>query len=51
MVPHVLLFSSGEVTPFTLELKPAWDAPSWLVASDGLSRVRPTREYDDLLNA
>ena len=39
-LPRVILFSSGEVTPFKLFLEPEWDAPAWEVSSDGISRVR-----------
>lgn len=39
-LPEVILFSSGEVTPFTVHMEPRWDAPAWEVASDGISRTR-----------
>jgi general secretion pathway protein H len=42
-LPQVVLFSSGEVTPFTVHLEPQWDSRSWTVASDGISRVRAER--------
>lgn len=42
-LPGVILFSSGEVTPFTLYLEPGWDAPAWEVSSDGISRTRARR--------
>ncbi|MEZ5561149.1 MAG: type II secretion system minor pseudopilin GspH [Pseudomonadales bacterium] len=42
-LPKVILFSSGEVTPFTLTLRPLWDALPWTVTSDGLSRVSAVR--------
>jgi general secretion pathway protein H len=45
-LPKVILFSSGEVTPFTLFMEPDWDAPAWEVSSDGISRTRAERaEY------
>ena len=43
-LPHIILFSSGEVTPFRWYLDPAWDAPSWVVSSDGLEEARIERE-------
>lgn len=42
-LPEVILFSSGEVTPFTVHLEPEWDTPAWRVASDGISRARAER--------
>lgn len=39
-LPQVLLFSSGEVTPFEIHLEPPGDRRAWVVKSDGLSRVR-----------
>lgn len=42
-LPKVILFSSGEVTPFTVYLEPEWDTASWEVSSDGLSRVEAER--------
>ena len=39
-LPQVLLFSSGEVTPFKLYLEPQWNTRTWIVSSDGLSPVR-----------
>lgn len=42
-LPEVILFSSGEVTPFSLFLEPEWEAPPWEVSSDGLSRVQAQR--------
>jgi general secretion pathway protein H len=42
-LPRLLVFSSGEITPFTLRLSPEHDAPGWAVSSDGLSRARPQR--------
>ncbi|MEZ5550350.1 MAG: type II secretion system minor pseudopilin GspH [Pseudomonadales bacterium] len=43
-LPQILLFSSGEITPFSLYLEPGERAPAWLVASDGLSRVTASRD-------
>lgn len=39
-LPQVLLFSSGEVTPFKVFLEPEPDGQTWIVRSDGLSTVR-----------
>ena len=42
-LPQILLFSSGEVTPFTISLEPEWRDAAWLVSSDGLSAARAHR--------
>ncbi len=42
-LPQVILFSSGEVTPFTVYLEPGWDTPVWQVRSDGISRTEAIR--------
>lgn len=42
-LPKVIIFSSGEVTPFTVHLEPGWDTAGWEVGSDGLSRVSTQR--------
>lgn len=42
-LPQILIFSSGEITPFTLLLEPEWDATPWAVSSDGLARVEAAR--------
>jgi general secretion pathway protein H len=39
-LPQVLLFSSGEVTPFEIFLEPEPEGQAWIVRSDGLSTVR-----------
>lgn len=41
--PVVVLFSSGEQTPFEIELHPDWDTRPWIVHSDGLSRTLAER--------
>lgn len=46
-VPDILIFSSGEQTPFTIELVPAWDTTPWRVRSDGIQRAVAEREADD----
>jgi general secretion pathway protein H len=38
-LPAVLIFSSGEQTPFEIELTPDWETRPWRVHSDGLSRT------------
>lgn len=43
-LPKVILFSSGEVTPFSLYLEPQWDSAGWVVSSDGVARTRAERE-------
>lgn len=39
-LPQILVFSSGEVTPFTLFLELPGRVEPWLVSSDGLSKAR-----------
>jgi len=39
-VPRILIFSSGEQTPFAVRLVPEWDAAPWVVQSDGIQRTR-----------
>jgi general secretion pathway protein H len=43
--PQIVIFSSGEQTPFVIELMapPEWQTPSWFVRSDGLSRTAAAR--------
>ena len=43
-LPNIILFSSGEVTPFEWYLDPAWDALPWVVSSDGLSQSSIDRD-------
>jgi general secretion pathway protein H len=42
-VPTIIMFSSGEQTPFEVEITPAWKAQPWRVASDGLARTSAQR--------
>ena len=45
-LPQIIVFSSGEITPFTILLEPEWKAPAWLVTSDGLAPAAANREGD-----
>ena len=45
-LPNIIVFSSGEVTPFKWYLEPVWNAPPWIVSSDGLSESRIDRDGD-----
>ncbi len=42
--PALLILSSGELTPFRLDLVPVWDSASWRLESDGFGTVRATRD-------
>lgn len=42
--PELIIFSSGEQTPFEIELEPNWDTRRWIVFSDGLARTKIRRE-------
>ena len=44
--PDILIFASGEQTPFTIEVVPEWDSTPWLVRSDGIQRAVAEREED-----
>jgi len=41
--PSIILFSSGEQTPFEIDIKPVWESNPWRVSSDGLSRTSAAR--------
>ena len=45
-LPQILIFSSGEITPFALLLEPEWETNAWLVSSDGLARAEASRSED-----
>lgn len=47
-LPQILIFSSGEITPFTLVLEPEWETNPWIVSSDGLARVQASRAENRL---
>jgi general secretion pathway protein H len=42
-LPQILVFSSGEVTPFSVYLELPGELEPWIVNSDGLSRARAMR--------
>ena len=46
-LPDILIFASGEQTPFTIEVMAAWGATPWLVHSDGIQRTAATRDGED----
>ena len=41
--PNIIMFSSGEQTPFQIEITPQWKSDPWSVRSDGLSRTSVQR--------
>ncbi len=41
--PNIIMFSSGEQTPFEIEITPQWKSDPWRVNSDGLSRANAQR--------
>ena len=41
--PNIIMFSSGEQTPFEIEITPQWKSDPWRVNSDGLSRTSAQR--------
>ena len=45
-LPQILVFSSGEVTPFAVYLEIPGDFEPWVVSSDGLSRAQVRRESE-----
>ena len=47
VIPHILLLSSGEVTPFSLRFVPAGEGTPWIVSSDGLQRALARLEEAD----
>ncbi|MDE0350284.1 MAG: type II secretion system minor pseudopilin GspH [Gammaproteobacteria bacterium] len=46
-LPDILIFASGEQTPFTIEVVPAWGSTPWLVHSDGIQRTVANRAGED----
>ncbi len=46
-LPDILIFASGEQTPFTVEVVPAWGSTPWRVHSDGIQRTVATRPGED----
>ena len=46
-IPDIVIFSSGEVTPFEILLTPKdWETRAWQLASDGFTRVALEREAE-----
>ncbi|MCZ6853067.1 MAG: type II secretion system minor pseudopilin GspH [Gammaproteobacteria bacterium] len=43
-LPQIIVFSSGEITPFDLYFEPEWDSSPWVVQSDGLSPAAAERD-------
>lgn len=41
--PEIIMFSSGEQTPFEIEITPQWKSIPWSVKSDGLARASVQR--------
>lgn len=35
--PEVIILSSGDLTPFTMEFVPGWEGTHWVVSTDGLA--------------
>jgi len=42
-VPAIVILSSGEQTPFEIEVTPAWKSDPWIVSSDGISATAARR--------
>ena len=43
--PQLVLFSSGETTPFKIEIEPRdWETLPWLLESDGFTRTEISRD-------
>ena len=36
-IPQIVIFSSGEQTPFEIVLAPEWQTRTWRIESDGVS--------------
>jgi general secretion pathway protein H len=49
-LPQIVVFSSGEITPFTVFVEPDWNTEPWQVTSDGISRTTASREGDRALS-
>ena len=44
-LPTIVLFSSGETTPFEISIEPQdWETRPWLLASDGFTRTSVSRD-------
>jgi len=42
-VPAIVILSSGEQTPFEIQVTPTWKTDPWIVASDGISPTAARR--------
>lgn len=47
VLPDIVIYASGEQTPFEIELVPAWDGVPWIVRSDGIQRTRALQFEDE----
>jgi general secretion pathway protein H len=47
-LPQIIIFSSGEITPFRILLEPEWNTEPWQVTSDGLSQTEAIRAGDSV---
>jgi general secretion pathway protein H len=44
-LPSIVLYSSGETTPFTVDVTPRdWTTRPWQLSTDGFTRIKPTRD-------
>ncbi len=43
-LPDLVIFSSGEVTPFSLYVEPDWETRAWIISSDGIGRAEVRRD-------
>jgi general secretion pathway protein H len=43
-LPQIVVFSSGEITPFTVFVEPDWPTRTWQVTSDGIARATVSLE-------
>ena len=49
--PDIVIYPSGEQTPFELALVPEGEGEPWLVSSDGLARTRASQYGDEVDSA
>ena len=43
-LPDIIVFSSGEITPFEWFVEPQWESLAWIVSSDGLAPATMARD-------